>query len=107
MARLKVLTSGAGFGSIWVTDMDGVAAAQVGCAVNCADFTMEYQDGVKVFWLHIAYHGQLGRTNWHGRIMAAMSMVLQTLLEGRDVVVHCVQGPHGTKGMHFLKHPQS
>ena len=55
-------------------------------------FTMQYRDGVRPFWLHIAYHGLLGRTNWHGRVMGTMRVVLQTLLDGKDVAVHCMQG---------------
>ena len=93
---LKVLTLRAGLGSIWVTGKDDAAAAQVGCAVNCADFTMSYQHGVKPFGLHIAYHGKLGSSRWHTRVMVAMRRVLQTLLDGHTVVVHCMRGPQGT-----------
>ena len=95
MAMLKLLALGAGLGSLWVCDRDGAATAQVGCAVNCADFTMQYQDGVKPFWLHIAYHGQLDRSSWLDRVMGAMRLVLRTLLEGKDVAVHCLHGPQG------------
>ena len=82
-----------------MTDKDDVAAAQVGCAVNCADFTMEYRRGVKPYWLHIAYHGRLDHTTWQDRVMGAMRMVLRTLLAGEDAAVHCKHGHHKEKNM--------
>ena len=91
---LKLLALGAGLGCIWVCSKDGAATANVGCAINCADFTMHYQHGVKPYWLHIAYHGRLGGTTWQDRVMGAMRLVLRTLLRGEDVAVHCKHGPH-------------
>ena len=94
MTKLKLLALGEGLGSIWVHSQQVVATADVGCAINCADFTMRYQSGVKPYWLHIAYHGRLDRTSWLDRVMGAMRLVLQTLLEEKDVAVHCKHGPH-------------
>ena len=95
MAMLRLLALGAGLGSVWLCNKQGAATAQVGCAVNCADFTMRYQDGVQPFWLHIAYHGRLDRTSWHDRMVGSLRMVLRTLLDGKDVAVHCLHGAHG------------
>ena len=97
MTMLRLLALGAGLGSIYVCSKEAAATADVGCAINCADFTMRYPRGVKPFWLHIAYHGRLDGTHWQDRVMGAMRMVLGTLLEGKDVVVHCAHGPHGKK----------
>ena len=94
MTKLKLLALGAGLGSVWVYSKQEVATADVGCAINCADFTMGYEIGVKPYWLHISYHGRLDSTSWQDRVMGAMRLVLQTLLRGQDVAVHCKQGPH-------------
>ena len=92
MTMLKLLPLGAGLGSIWICSRQGAATAHVGCAINCANFCMQYMRGVKPFWLHIAYHGCLDGYTWHTRVMAAMRMALATLLRGEDVAVHCVHG---------------
>ena len=95
---LKLLTLGVGLGSIWVCSWEAAqAATNVGCAINCADFTMKYQEGVQPYWLHIAYHGKLGKVTWQDRVLGAMRLVLRTLLRGADVVVHCAQGPQMEK----------
>ena len=93
MTRLKLLTLGVGVGSIWVCSWEAAETANVGCAINCADFTMTYQRGVQPFWLHIAYHGMLDNVTWQDRVLGAMRLVLRTLLRGEDVVVHCAHGP--------------
>ena len=97
MTMLKLLALGAGLGGIWVCSKDGAATAEVGCAINCADFAMQYQRGVKPYWLHIAYHGRLDHTTWQDRVMGAMRMVLRTLLAGEDAAVHCTHGHHKEK----------
>ena len=94
MTKLKLLALGGGLGSVWVYSKEEVATADVGCAVNCADFTMRYLRGVRPYWLHISYHGRLGGTCWQDRVMGAMRLVLQTLLRGEDVAVHCKHGRH-------------
>ena len=93
MTLLRLLALGAGLGSVWVCSKEGAATADVGCAINCADFTMKYQEGVQPYWLHIAYHGKLGKVTWQDRVLGAMRLVLRTLLRGADVVVHCAHGP--------------
>ena len=97
MTKLKLLTLGRGLGSIWVCSWEAARTANVGCAINCADFTMTYQPGVVPFWLHIAYHGTLGRVTWQDRVLSAIRLVLRTLLRGEDAVVHCAHGPHMEK----------
>ena len=97
MTKLKLLTLGVGLGSIWVCSWEAAETANVGCAINCADFTMTYQRGVQPFWLHIAYHGMLDRVTWQDRVLGAMRLVLRTLLCGEDVVVHCAAGPQMEK----------
>ena len=97
MTMLKLVTLGIGLTAIWICSKQGAASADVGCAINCADFTMKYQPGVKSYWLHIAYHGRLDGTTWQDRVMGAMRMVLQTLLRGEDVAVHCKHGPQMEK----------
>ena len=94
MTKLKLLELGEGLGSVWVYSAEEVATADVGCAVNCADFTMKYQIGVKPYWLHIAYLGRLDGMSWQDRVMGAMRLVFRTLLEGQDVAVHCRHSPH-------------
>ena len=94
MKKVKLLALGAGLGDVWICSKKAAATADVGCAINCADFTMEYQIGVKPYWLHISFHGSLDRTSWQDRVMGAMRLVLQTLLRGEDVAVHCRHGPH-------------
>ena len=91
---MKLLALGAGLGDVWICSKEGAATADVGCAINCADFTMEYLIGVKPYWLHVSFHGYLDRTSWQDRVMGAMRLVLQTLLRGEDVAVHCIHGPH-------------
>ena len=91
----KLLTLGVGLGSIWVCDEYGAAnTAEVGCAINCMEEPIAYQTGVKPFWLHISYHGELGHTTWQRRVLGAMRLVLKTLVEGENVAVHC---RHGTQ----------
>ena len=92
MTMLKLLTLGVGLGNVWVCSWEAAGTAKVGCAINCADFTMRYQPGVEPFWLHIAYHGTMGSVTWQDRVLAAMRLVLRTLLRGADVVVHCAHG---------------
>jgi len=99
MTMLRLLAFGVGLGSLWVCSREGVASAEVGCAINCADWTMEYQRGVKPYWLHIAYHGRLDSTNWRDRVMGAMRLVLQTLLRGEDAAVHCAAGLRRERGV--------
>ena len=86
-----------GLGCIWVCGEGGAATADVGCAINCADFTMQYRRGVKPYWLHIAYHGRLDHTTWLDRVMGAIRVVLRTLLAGEDSAVHCKHGHHKEK----------
>ena len=95
MTMLKLLALSASLGCVWVCSEGGAATADVGCAINCADFTMQYRLGVKSYWLHIAYHGGLSHTSWQDRVMGAMRMVLRTLLSKADAAVHCRQGHHG------------
>ena len=90
---------GAGLGSVWVCSKAGMATADMGCAINCADFTMRYQPGVKPYWLHIAYHGRLDHTTWQDRVLGAMRLVLKTILGGEDAGVHCMHGPRRKKDM--------
>ena len=93
MVLLRLLVFGLGLGDVFICDRNRAAEADVGCAINCADFQMDYRPGVKPYWLHIAYHGWLDSTSWQDRILGAMRTVLQTLLRGQDVVVHCAHGP--------------
>ena len=97
--KLKLLTLGVG--SIWVCSWQAAQTANVGCAINCAGFTMTYQRGVEAFWLHIAYHGTLdcgrGKICWQDRVLGAIRLVLRTLLRGEDVVVHGAHGPQMAK----------
>ena len=97
MRSHKILSLGGGLGDVWICSKEGAATADVGCAVNCADFAMQYRYGVKVFWLHIAYHGRLDGSSWQDRVLGALCMVLNTLLQGEDVAVHCVHGSHWKK----------
>ena len=101
MTMLKLLALGAGLGSVWLCSRDGAATAEVRCAVNCADFPIQYKARVRSFWLHIAYRGRLDGTNWQDRVMGAMRIVLRTLLEGEDVAVHCKHGKHRS-GFFFI-----
>ena len=108
--KLNLLTL-VGLGSIWVCSWQAAKTANAGCAINCADWTMTYQQGVQPFWLHIAYHGMLGEqghrsqghlvtgheVTWQRRVLGAMRLVLRTLLRGEDVVVHCAHGPQMEK----------
>lgn len=104
---LKLLALGAGLGCIWVCSQEGAAMAEVGCAINCADFTMRYQPWVRPYWLHIAYHGRLEHSSWQDRVMGAMRRVLQTLLDGDDAAVHCKHGHHKEKSMFGVGMPQT
>ena len=96
MTFLKLLVLGAGLGSVWVCSNEYVKMVDIGCAINCADFIMQYQPGVKPYWLHIAYHGRLASTwqtsTWQSRVMGAMRLVLKTILGGEDAAVHCAHG---------------
>ena len=92
MVLLRILVLGFGLGNVLLCSRDRAAQADVGCAINCADFVMTYRPGVKPYWLHIAYHGPLNGTNWQDRVLGAIRMVLETLLRGEDVVVHCAHG---------------
>ena len=98
--KLNLLTL-VGLGSIWVCSKGAAETANVGCAINCADFITTYQQGVRPFWLHIAFHGKLGeqghKVTWQDRVLGAMRLVLRTLLRGEDVVVHCAAGPQMEK----------
>ena len=94
MVLLKFLVLGAGLGDIWLCSRHRAEQADVGCAINCADFVTTYRPGVKPYWLHIAYHKPLNGTSWQDRVLGAMRMVLETLLRGEDVVVHCAHGSH-------------
>ena len=99
MTMLKLLTLGVG--SVWVCSWQAAQEANVGCAINFADFTVKYQRGVEAFWLHITYHGTLdcgrGKITWQDRVLGAMRLVVRTLLHGEDVVVHCHAGPQMAK----------
>ena len=97
MTMLKLLALGAGLGHIWVCSYEGAANTSFGCAINCADYVMEYPRGLQSYWLHVAYHGCCRGFTWRDRVMGAMRMALKTLLEGKDVAVHCVHGPLGKK----------
>ena len=90
----EVLWDGAslGLGKVWLSDKASAATAIVGLAVQCADFDMAYQTGVQRFWLHISYHGKIEHMTWGDRVFAAICHVLQYLLDGQDVVIHCVHG---------------
>ena len=90
----EVLWDGAslGLGKVWLSDRASAATAIVGLAVQCADFDMAYQTGVQRFWLHISYHGKIEHMTWGDRVFAAICHVLQYLLDGQDVVIHCVHG---------------
>ena len=94
MTALKLLELRGGLGSVWVCSRQGAATAEAGCAINCADFVMECTPGVAPYWLNINYRGRLDGARWQGRVIGAMRMVLQTLLRGEDVAVHCAHGPH-------------
>ena len=95
MTKLKLLTLGVG--SIWVCGWEGAQTASAGCAINCADWIMDYHGRMEPFWLHIAYHGTLdcgrGKITWQDRVLGAMRLVVRTLLRGQDVVVHSNAGP--------------
>ena len=84
MTMLKLLTLGVG--SIWVCSWQAAQTVNVGCAINCADFTMMYQSGVEAFWLHIAYCGTLdcgwGKICWQDRVL--LHLVLHALYRGED-----------------------
>ena len=92
MVLLRILVLGFGLGNVLLCSKERAAQAHAGCAINCADFVMTYQPGVKRYWLHIAYHGPLSGTSWQDRVLGAIHMVLETLLRGEDVVVHCAHG---------------
>ena len=92
MVLLRILVLGAALGDVLLCSRDRAEQAYAGCAINCADFVTTYRDGVKPYWLHIAYHRQLSGTSWQDRVLGAMRMVLETLLRGEDVVVHCEHG---------------
>ena len=47
MTKLKLLSLGVG--SVWVCNWQAAKTVNVGCAINCADFTMKYQQGVEPF----------------------------------------------------------
>ena len=108
MTMLRLLAL-AGLGSVWVCSSGSAVTARVGCAINCADFTMRYQKKVRPFWLHIAYHGRLSDSTWQDRVLGAIRVVLQTLLRGEDVAVHSNRGTQREKsGMwRCLGHVQS
>ena len=92
MVLLRFLALGAGLGSVWLCCKSQAEQADVGCAINCADFVTQYRRGVQPYWLHIAYHGPLDFTSWQDRLMGAMRILLETLLRGEDVAVHCKHG---------------
>ena len=92
MVLLRILVLGAALGDVWLCSRDRAEQAYAGCAINCAGFVTTYRDGVKPYWLHIAYHGELNFISWQDRVLGAMRMVLETLLRGEDVVVHCEHG---------------
>ena len=99
MTKLKLLSLGVG--SVWVCNWQAAETVNVGCAINCADFAMKYQQGVEPFWLHIAYHGKVccgqGEISWQDRVLGAMRVVLRTLLRREDVVIHGSDGPQMAK----------
>ena len=106
MTMLKLLALGAGLGSVWVSSWWEAETADVGCMINAADWTMTYRYAEKNFWLHVAYHGVCSDKTWQDRVLCAMRLALQTLLEGKDVAVHCAQGPlwkkiPGPRGIHM------
>ena len=86
-----------GMGKVWVASKDEARAANVGLAVNCADFQTTYQPGVSPYWLHISYHGKIDRVTWYERVVRAIQHVLEALLAGKDVVIHCLHGQSGNQ----------
>ena len=80
MTKLKLLTLGVG--SIWVCGWEGAQTVSAGCAINCADWIMDYHGRMEPFWLHIAYHGTLdcgrGKITWQDRVLGAMRLVVRT-----------------------------
>ena len=98
MAKLQLMgLKLLGLGSIWVCSWQAAQEASVGCAINCADFSVKYQTGVRPFWLNIAYHQTLGKVAWQDRVLGAMRLVLRNVLDGEDVVIHCDHGPQMEK----------
>ena len=82
-----------GLGSIWICDKRTAKTADwPGCSINCANKPVRYPRGVRPYWLHIAFHGLLDNTTWQDRVLGALRLVMETLLGGQDVLVHCAQG---------------
>ena len=81
-----------GLGNLWIESKEGAERANVGLAVNCADFVTTYQPGVMPEWLHISYHGYIEHMTWPRRVVRATQHVLETLLAGKDAVIHCLHG---------------
>ena len=82
-----------GLGSIWFCNKGTAKTADwAGCIINCANYPVQYPRGPRPYWLHITFHGKLDTTQWRDRVFGALQLVMETLLGGEDVLVHCAQG---------------
>jgi hypothetical protein len=48
----------------------------------------------KHFWLNVNYKGTLNGMLWEARAKAALTLIVQTLCSGENVLVHCRHGKH-------------
>ena len=53
---------------------------------------MTYRPGVMPYWLHFSYYGTTEHVTWYDRFVCAIQHALDTLLVGKDVVMHCRHG---------------
>ena len=69
------------------------AGRQVRLIINCAEKATKYQRGVESYHLHSSYHGSLIGRKWLDRVKHAIGLVLDALVAGNDVAIHCEHGP--------------
>ena len=61
--------------------------------VSCADELTNYKSGVESYHLHSSYHGSKFGLTWLERVKHAIGLVLDALVAGNDVAIHCERGP--------------
>jgi hypothetical protein len=50
----------------------------------------------KHFWLNMDFNGSLNGISWQARVDAALTLIVETLCFGNNVLVHCRHGTHRT-----------